>query len=257
MQSDVNQKRAMRRKKARRRRIKIAFIFFLIITLITLAIMCFTVFFKIKEVKVTGSAIYKDNTQEIIKASGLVGENLFVASEKKVEDKIRKSMPYVDDVSLERKFPDKVVLTITDAKEKMYFEKDNKYYIVSENGYVLKEQEEVPENAFQIISNGIGGNIGELVNYENENEQSLSEKIVKSLDKHKIYVNKIDATNPLAIVVEVENRFTVLLGKDEYTEEKIAHLSSMIESIGERSGNINLSMWTPQNSQGSFVENKS
>ena len=256
MQSDVNQKRAIRRKKARRRRIKIAFIFFLVIALITLVIMCFTVFFKVKRVEITGSEIYKENNQDIIKASGLLGENLFVASEKKIEVKIRKSLPYVDDVSLERKFPDKVILTITDAKEKMYFEKDNKYYFVSKNGYVLKEQEEVPENAFQIISSGISGNIGELAKYENANEQNLSEKIVYSLDKHQIYINKIDVTNPLEIVVEVENKFTVLLGKDEYCEEKIAHLASMIEAIGDRSGEINLSMWTPQNSQGSFVENK-
>ena len=40
-------------------------------------------------------------------------------------------------------------------------------------------------------------------------------------------------------------------------EEKIAHLASMIESIGDRSGTIDLSDWTKQKSQGSFVENKS
>ena len=85
MLNDVNRRRAQRQRQARRRRLKIAFIFFLIIAFITLAIMCFTVFFPIKRISVSGSQIYSKS--EIIKASGLTTEdNLFVVSEEKIEN---------------------------------------------------------------------------------------------------------------------------------------------------------------------------
>ena len=92
MQSDVNKRRAARQKKARRRRLKIAFIFFLIIALITLAIMCFTVFFPIKRINVSGSEIYSKS--EIIKASKLTtNDNLLVVSEEEIENNIRQQLP--------------------------------------------------------------------------------------------------------------------------------------------------------------------
>ena len=56
------------------------------------------------------------------------------------------------------------------------------------------------------------------------------------------------------LTVNVEDKFVVKMGTDEFLEQKIAHLRSMIDSIGDRKGEINLSMWTPNNSQGSFVE---
>ena len=92
MQSDVQKRRAERRKKIRRRRLKIAFIFFLIIAVVIFAIMCFTVLFPIKRISVSGSEIYSKT--EIIKASGLTtDDNLFVVSEDKIEENIRKSLP--------------------------------------------------------------------------------------------------------------------------------------------------------------------
>ncbi len=256
MQSDVNKRRAARRKQIRRKRIKAAFIFFLIIALITLAIMCFTVFFPIKRINVSGSKIYKNS--QIIKASGLTtDDNLFVVSEEKIEDKIRRKLPYIDSVTLKRVLPDAVVLTVVDAKEYAYYMADGKYYIISDNNYVIKEQTEEPENVFQIVAGGIKGNVGEAVVYENVAESELAQTVIDALGKKNIDIDVVDVSNVLNITLEVEGRFTVEFGNKDYIDEKVAHLASMIESIGDRDGNINLTMWTPENSQGSFVENKS
>lgn len=256
MQSDVNKRRAMMRKKARLRRLKITFIFFLVVALLTLLIMCFTVFFPIKRISVSGSKIYSKS--QLIKASGLTtDDNLFVVSEEKIEDKIRRKLPYVDAVSLKRVLPDAIVLTVTDAKEQSFYESNGKYYIVSKNNYILQETTDTPENVYKIVATKIEGNVGESVKYKNSKENEIIKTLEKLLLEKEINIDKIDVTNLAQIKVDVEGRFTVILGNSEYVSEKIAHLSSMIESIGERSGTINLSMWTPKNSQGSFVENKS
>ncbi len=256
MQSDVNKRRAKRQREARRRRLKVAFIFFLIIALITLAIMCFTVFFPIKRINVSGSEIYTKS--QIIKASKLTtDDNLFVVSEDDIESKIRKTLPYVDSVKLKRVLPDAVILTVTDAKEYAYFKTGEKYYIISDNGYVLNEQTEQPENVFEIVSGGIEGKLGEKATYKNDAEKELVEVLMQSLAEKDINIDQIDVSNILQVTLKVEGRFTVTLGNTDYTQEKIAHLAGMIESIPDRKGKINLSMWTPDNSQGSFVEDKS
>lgn len=253
MPSNVNKRRAMREKKARRKHLMVAFAFFIIIALITLAIMCFTVFFPIKKINVSGSEIYTKS--QIIKASKLSTEdNLFVVSENEIENNIRKKLPYIDDVQLKRRLPDAVILTVTDAKEYAYFQSDENFYILSENGYVLKKQETIPENVFEIICGGIKGKVGEKATYENSTEEELVGLLIKNLSKANLNIDKIDVSKSLEITVEVEGRFTVLFGSSEYIAEKSAHLASMIESINDRSGKINLSMWTPQNSQGTFVE---
>ncbi len=256
MQSDVNKRRRERQKKIRRKRLKTAFVFFIIITLVTLAIMCFTIFFPIKRINVSGSKIYSKS--EIIKASKLTtADNLFVISEDDIQNKIRKTLPYIDDVKLKRVLPDAVILTVTDATEYAYYLSGDKYYILSSNGYILKEQSDTPENVFEIFTSGIDGSVGEKAKYKSEQEQELVNTLITALKKQKINIDKIDVSNILQISLEVEGRFTVVLGNADYTAEKIAHLSGMIKSIGDRSGKINLSMWTHDNSQGSFVENKS
>ena len=57
-QQDVQNRRKARQKKARRKRLKICFVFFVLMALVKLAIMCFTVFFPIKRISVSGSEIY-------------------------------------------------------------------------------------------------------------------------------------------------------------------------------------------------------
>lgn len=253
MQSDVQKRRAMRQRKARRRQLKICLIFFLIIALIILAVMCFMVFFPIKRISVSGSKIYSKS--EIIKASGLTtDDNLFVVSEDEIEQNIRKKLPYVDNVELKRNLPDAVVLTVTDAKEFACYKVGEGYYTISGSGYILKSDTERAQNVFEIITSGISGETGEKAQYENLAEKELVESLISELSENEINIDTIDVTNILNITVCVEGRFTVLLGTNENLSEKIAHLSGMIDSIGDRKGEINLSMWTSNNSQGSFVE---
>lgn len=252
-QQDVQNRRKARQKKARRKRLKICFVFFVLMALITLAIMCFTVFFPIKRISVSGSEIY--SKAEIIKASGLTtDDNLFLISEEKTEQKIRESLPYVDSIKLKRNLPDALVLTVTDAKEYYCFKISEEYFVVSENGYVLSSTADIPENVFEIAVNGVKCEIGKAVKYENSTEEELVKTLITWLNEKEINIDKIDVSNILNITVDVENKFTVTLGNSEHLEKKIAHLSGMIDSIGDRSGTINLSMWTPDNSQGSFVE---
>lgn len=255
MQADVEKRRAARRKKIRRRRLKVAFVFFIIVAVITLAVMCFTIFSPIKHITATGSKIYSKS--EIIKASGITtDDNILVISEKKVEECIRKKLPFIDSIELKRNLPDAVELKVIDAKEFACYKTDDGYSIVSEKGYVLCCQSEQPKNVFEIVTSGVMGEVGTPIRYKNTNEKELVATLIASLVQENINIDSIDITNLSKINVSVEGKFTVCFGRDEYLDKKIAHLSGMIDSIGDRKGSIDLSMWSPNNTKGSFVEEK-
>lgn len=254
MQSDVQKRRAMRRKKARRKHIKIFSLFILAVALTVAIILCFTTFFPIKRISVSGSKIYSKS--EIIKASKLTTKDQVLAvSAEKIEQKIRKDLPYVDGIKLERKLPDAVIITVTDAKEHAFYNNGSEYLIISRKGYVLNKTTESPQNLLEIVSSGISGEIGDKAEYDVSGEKELIDELITSLSAKNISIDKIDVSNVLDINVNIENKFAVSFGTDENLSQKIDHLSSMIKSIGDRSGKINLSMWSESNSQGTFVEN--
>ncbi len=256
-QAAVNKRRKQRRRRIIRKRIFTAFIVLLLIAAIVMAILSLTVLFPVKNVTATGSKLY--TSAQIVKASGLGSDdNIFTFSEKEVEESIHKILPYVDTVKISRTLPDSVKLTVTDAKEYESYLVDGKYYAVSKNGYVLNQYNEQPEGTFLTVCEGVSCKIGYKIEFKDDNSSELVAAIKENLEKEKININSIDVSDKYDIVVGVEGRFEVFLGEESNLKEKIAHLGSMIESIGEnRAGTINLTMWTSQKSEGTFTEKQS
>ena len=232
MQTDVNKRRTERQKIARRKRLIVVSLFLLIVSLITLVILCFTIFFPIKEVSVSGSEIYTE--QEIIDAAQIESKNLFTISKKNLENNIRKMLPYVESIELKRVLPDKVTITVKDAKEYAYYKSGEEYFIISEIGYILKQQSEQPEHLFEIITDGMSGNISEQVVYKNSDEEELVNTLISKLSSQNIIINKIDVTSTIQITLEVEGAFTVWLGTEDYISEKIDCLATTIEDMKNR-----------------------
>lgn len=249
MQTDVKKRRAERQKIARRKRLIAVSLFLLIVSLITLVILCFTVFFPIKEVSVSGSEIYTE--QQIIDAAQIESKNLFTISKKNVENNIRKILPYVESIELKRVLPNKVTIAVKDAKEYAYYRSGENYFIISEIGYVLKQQSEPPESLFEIVTDGMSGNISEQVVYKNSDEEELVNTLISQLSAKNIAINKIDVTSTIQITLKVEDVFTVWLGTEDYIFEKIDCLATTIEDMKNRGETtqkciIKLNSWDPQ-----------
>ena len=172
--------------------------------------MCFTVFFPIKRINVSGSEIYSKS--EIIKASKLsTDDNLLVVSEDEIENNIRKSLPYVDSVKLKRVLPDAVILTVTDAKEYAYYQSGDSYFILSDSGYILKQQQQTPENVFQIVTSGIEGEVAQKAVYKNNTEEQLVNTLIAALNQREINIDKIDISNILQIIYKYCNKNCIVL----------------------------------------------
>lgn len=246
-------KRALRRKKIRKRRLLISFFLFIVVALCVAAILCITVLFPIEKIAVSGSKIY--TSAAIEKASGIdIGDNLFMVSQSDAEAKIKKDLPYVDSIEIKRKFPDTLTIKVKDAEEFFVFESDNKFYTVSKNGWVLNELSQPNPDLYTIYGVGVKCKVGAALEYKDINERTIYEEIVGLLEKSNLKINYVDITEKVDIKLGVEDRFEVTLGTANFLEEKIKHLASMCDSIApEKTGKINLSMWTDGKEQGTFT----
>ncbi len=249
------QKAKMRARRRRRRRAISTLLFVLILLLSIFAILSCTVLFPIKNVSAKGSRVY--SSSEILKAAGITEkDNVLAISREKTEQKIRRKLPFVDNVQIERSLPDSVTLKVTDAKECCAVQQGGKFYTLSARGYVIESYDECPQNTFALVVGQAEIKKGEMISTKDQTVMERSGEIQKLLYKKKIKINLIDVSNPLDIKIRVEDKFDVLLGDSENLENKVAHLVKMMEEIGDRKGSIDLSKWAQNNTQGIFKAEK-
>lgn len=248
-------KRKERQRRIRRRRLFISFIVFLVLSLITGVILCLTVLFPINKINISGSKVY--NKSELSSAfEDLLGDNIFTVSEKSTLEKLKKQLPFIEEINFKRTLPDTLEIDVKDAKEFSCYEFKGKFYTVSQSGWVLASYDEQPENVFKIISNLAKCKVGTLLELKSQDDFEALSEIIGSLQTNKLDIDYVDITDSVNLRVGIENRFDVDFGTSNFLEEKTRHLKSMVDNIpNDKTGKINLSMWNSQNTQGTFVEN--
>lgn len=248
--------KAVKRKKRRRRGLKAGLTVFFVLLLAACGVFGFFYFFPARNIAAVGSDIYTE--RQIIKASGINSkDNVFLVSKDSVEEKMRQKLPYVDSITIQRQLPDGIKIKVKDATEYAAFKMGEKYFVVSERGYVLEICEAAPENAIEIIcpEDAVVCEVGLKTVFEKENAKANCQELIKLLNQSDIKIDRIDVSNPVSLTAKVEGRFTVLFGTSADLDKKVAHLKEMCNSISpEKTGKINISMWTSDKTEGSFVE---
>lgn len=251
---EFTRKRLLRQKRIRKRRLFIGFVCFLILLLVVAVILALTVFFPIQEIRSTGSAVYTE--KQITGACGIaIGDNLFTASKNRCEKTLRRALPYVESVRLERDIAGVLTVAVTDAEEYAAVLRKGAYYVIAPDGRVLARREKAPKGLVLITAGEEKPEIGEIIEFPEEKTTEQLQKLLELTEKNGLHLNAIDLSDELAITVKVENRFLVNFGTANYLENKIKHLASMVQTIDpKKTGTINLSMWTSSKTEGTYVE---
>ena len=259
-------KRMERRRKIRKRRLITIFIVFVILLLCVGVLLSFTVFFPIDNISAKGSKIY--SSKEILAECEITkGDNLFAVSRAETEKTLKKKLPYIyglggrdvrvediEGVTFERTLPGTLKLTVKDAVEFAGYKVDDVYYIVSSQDWVLYKSFDEPENLLIIIANDVKCKVGAKIEYKDTAQQEIISELTSILKQENIKATQIDTSNVLEIKLNVEGRLQVNLGTRNNITEKIKHLNGMLTKIPEeKSGKINLSMWSSTNKNGTFT----
>lgn len=242
---DLDEMEKQQNKKRFRRNAFYTFLFLFILLLFLST--AFFVFFRVKDIAVTGNSVYSD--EEILLSSGVEkNKNMFSFSEKEISENIKSALPYVGKVTVERNLPSGITIKIEEKKAVMYSYINGEYYLFSDDLYVLgvtAKKSSVPGGAIELITGSVDRClVGQPITFmDARTRDSILEMYsVLKANEMEYLIKKIDISARFDISMQYTDRFRVYIGDINNFDLKIPFLAKVIEELyDEDKGSIDLS----------------
>ena len=244
--NSIKKKRLSKREKKRLRRkrilLKIFRIFLILGLFIALAVFAFvSPIFNISTIEVENNNQLTSDT--IISLSGLKeGQNIFKFWSKNVENKIKEN-PYIEEVNVKRKLPNKVEIKVEERNKDFNVEYLNGYAYINRQGYIL----EISSTKQDLITiKGIITPVETLVAGNRLNNEDLKklETVIQIVDICKNYdldkkITYIDITNENEYLMYLEQEQKLIhIGDSSNISDKILYVQAIVESNKGKKGEI-------------------
>lgn len=209
-------------------------VMFLIVVVAVIFVM--SIAFRVETITVTGNEHYTDS--EIINAIDIEqGDNLFFFDRFAAITRVFAKLPYVEQVSVTRKLPDRVFIDVTECKALAYIPMGTEHWTMDRNCKILgKAAEGEEENLIQIVGLQPGTLfINEPLTLVEGGDRTvdylktvLNEIYGRNMTEH---IKKLDFTNTNAVMMYYDSIYTVELGDPYGTDHKFAMIESAITQL--------------------------
>jgi len=232
-------------KKPRKRSVSGAILTFAIVVIATVFLM--SVFLRISDISVVGNEHYTD--EEIIKAIDIEqGDNLFFFDRFAAISRVFAKLPYVEEVSVSRQLPDKVVITVQECKALAYIAVGDENWTIDHSCKVLGKATD-NELGDLIRVEGIDPGtllIGEKLTTADGDDTAvtfLSDVLYQVQNRDLTgHIKNMDFSDLIGTKLYYDTRFTIMIGGNSEVNHKFAMLESVLEQLKEGDvGVINVS----------------
>lgn len=218
--------------KAKRRKLRMVLFYvgtFLFV--ITAAmILSLTVLFRIDSIEVDNSSRY--SSKEVLEACGIEdGENLFLADVEGARKKIDQALPYTGSVTVTRKIPDTLLITVKEPVIYAAFEQDGEYILVSDEGKILEISKECPQSCLLVQGMDMEKPVaGQKFLPDDEKTREVFSELEDTLSECSLsHITKIDVQDIYKIMVEYDGRIRIQLGTSNDLTLKINAAKKIVE----------------------------
>lgn len=239
--ADKIQTKKLKKKKKINRIIKVIILLAIIVGGICFALI--SPLFNIQEIQVTGNE--KINSDTVVSLSELSKEqNLFKFSKTKVRNQI-KTNPYIENVTIKRKIPNKVELIVEERKQTFNVEFLNGYAYINNQGYILEISE---QKADLPVITGISTpqediKAGNRLNDEDLDKLEVAIQIMSIAKEYEIdtKISGIDITDKTNYIITMENeKKTIYLGNESNLNSKMIYIPAILNENQGKEGTIYL-----------------
>lgn len=238
---------ASRKYKKRRRKKGGGFILSLFTFLIIIGaiIASVTVFLKVADVQVTGTARY--DASDIVEVSGIeTGDNMFLINKFEVAERILDKFPYVEQIKIRRRLPDTFTFEITERVPCGYIEADGNKWLIDNNAYILERIKDEGEIKVPKITGGdvVTPRAGNELILKNSDQLPVLKEVLTTLRHSGMVENitRVELAKLYDINVVYAKRFMVALGDTTQLSKKIEMLRAVVEQLADYDkGTINVS----------------
>ena len=218
--------------------------FFLVIVAV---IFVMSVFFRVSDIQVRGNSHYTD--EEIIRAIDIEeGDNLFFFDRFAALSRVFAKLPYIDEVSVERSLPNRVIITVSESRALAYIVLGEEKWTIDHSCKVLgKANDDELEGLIPIVGISPGTlMIGEPLETVDKNEEIVAyiADVLDQLEARGLYtqVGRVDFSDPNQVEFTLGDKYLVRLGGPSNVEYKFGMLISVLSQLLEGDvGIINIS----------------
>ena len=198
--------------------------------------------FNIEEIRIFGNS--KITTTECINLSKLeIGQNIYKLNKSQIKKNLRQNA-YIDKISITRKLPSIIEITIQERIATFMLElENNEYAYINNQGYILEKSnnkiEAITITGFSTNVENI--NVGNRLSEDDLNKLETVLKIVDTAQNNNIigYITKIDIAdkNEYKLILEGEQK-TVYLGDASSISTRMLYVKAIIEKETGKAGEI-------------------
>ena len=204
--------------------------FFLVIVAV---IFVMSVFFRVSDIQVRGNSHYTD--EEIIRAIDIEeGDNLFFFDRFAALSRVFAKLPYIDEVTVERSLPNRVIITVTESQALAYIVLGEENWTIDHSCKVLgKANDDELQGLIPIVGIAPGTlMIGEPLQTA-DGDARIVEYIAAVLDQLEargLYkqVGRVDFSDPERVEFTLRDKYIVRIGGPANLEYKFGMLISVL-----------------------------
>ena len=195
-----------------------------------------SVFFRITNIQVEGNSHYSD--EEIIRAIDIEeGDNLFFFDRFAALSRVFAKLPYVEEVSVERSLPNKVIITVTESQALAYLVLGDEMWTIDHSCKVLGKATDEELSGLIAVEGVDPGTllIGEPLKTKDDDEVLVDylAQVLDQLEGRGLYtqVGSIDFSDKNHVSFDYGDQYTVKLGGPGKTEYKFGMLVSVMSQL--------------------------
>lgn len=219
-----------RRERRRKRFLPLFYFLVAVLVLIFAVTLSMTVLFNIKTIYIEGSSEYE--ASQIVEASEIYkGDNLVRLNTEVAKQKILKNLMYIDDVTIKKEFPDKIIIQTIASIPAMNIYDGEDYLLVSE-GLKLLSITDTPKESLLNVKGFEPSVVEGETKLQSEDEQKVKilETIYYQLKVEGILedIVEVDLTDKYNISINYADRIFIELGAYSDLEYKIRYAHTVI-----------------------------
>lgn len=207
-------KRKPKLNSAARQKLRLYLTYALILAVIAAAavLLCVFVFFKVHSVKVVGNTKYTDS--DILNVANIdPGDNVVMLESEIVEERILKSFPYMENVTINKKLPVTVEIVVQEASAQYSVVYGEGMYAYTSQSRKLLEAKEVPAEGSTIVKGGEVTDVNGTLVFADEKVMNAFDTIVAAIGEHpNANVTELNITNIYDISLIFDHRIKLEVG---------------------------------------------
>lgn len=191
------------------------------------------VFFRISDVTVTGSDRYTEQElTECLKLSPY--SNLILTSRGSIEERLRTAYPSLEEITVEKQLPDKLVITVTDGVGKYYMRMGGDVYVLTDTLKIIDRTDTAPADCTELISCDIVTAVtGRVLSFRTGTHYNYLIRLLHAISEHGIcgHIKVVDMSEKFNVKLRYDDRFIITVGDAEDISTKLTLAESVISTL--------------------------